>query len=789
MLTLRPYQVDAIAKIREVYASGTRAVLYALATGAGKTVTFAHIAQEAAKRGNKVLILVHRRELLMQGSRALRGLSLSHGLIMPGLPKTDAQVRIASVQTLIRRLDHVTEPDLIVIDECFPAMTMIQTPKGLRPIEQITVGEEVLSFDDQSGHFVPRRVTRAFVRVSRDFVKVQVGNLSVECTPDHPFWVGESRGGWKAAQDLTYDDMVLTVIPHEQDRYPALHELLPTVPMRGEVGSSASAAGESLLLDSMQRHLGKTRSGEANGLDQSEVRQPTNDRSESNAPSGGTREGQDISAGDGVEATNARGERAHESAPMPSGVCPRLGNGSSYQDGETPSPVLRKWTAGGESGSSLVQDRHSQPTIEDRDRGGWGVSQHDQGAVSGQEENGLLSVAWMDHPAVQEFRSDGGLRSRGPSRPVYNLEVEGTHTYIANGFVVHNCHHAVAGSWLRVLNHWPKARVLGVTATPARLDGRGLGTVFEKLVIGPSMGDLVAHGFLAPCDVYAPPVVADLNGMHTRLGDFDKHEVQVRMDRPAITGDCVEHYSRLTPGKLGIAFCSSVEHARHVAEAFSAAGFPSESIDGSMSDFARDSLLARFSAGEIRVLTSCEIVSEGFDLPECEVAVLLRPTQSVTVYLQQVGRVMRPADGKGLATILDHVGNVERHGLPDAKREWSLDAKRKSPKAPPIRRCPACFAVFAPAAVCPQCGYVFVAEPRAPIAHREGTLARVERDTAEFAAVRERMKRHAQEQGACQTVEELIALGIRRGYANPKGWAWRVMQGRQVKPARERVTA
>lgn len=458
MLTLRPYQTAMIDQVRSAYQAGKRAVLLQGATGMGKTVIFAHIAQSAAKIGSKVLILVHRRELLMQGSRALRDLGLPHGLIMPGLPRTNAQVRIASVQTLTRRLDHTPAPDLLVIDEA---------------------------------------------------------------------------------------------------------------------------------------------------------------------------------------------------------------------------------------------------------------------------------------------------------------------------------HHAVAGSWRQVLAHWPKAWVLGVTATPARLDGRGLGTVFQSLILGPSMRDLVDGGFLAPCDVYAPPVVAELEGMHTRMGDFDRGEVRVRMDRPAITGDCVEHYTRLTPGRLAIVFCASVDHARHVADAFSAAGFPSESVDGGMGDRERDSVLQRFGEGTIRVLTSCELVAEGFDLPECEVAVLLRPTQSLTVYLQQVGRIMRPADGKGLATILDHVGNVSRFGLPDAKREWSLDAKRKKPKPPPMRRCPKCFAVFAPVAVCPSCGHVFVAQERGGPVHREGSLERIERDSDEFVAVRERMRRHAQEQGVCQSVEELVALGIKRGYASPRGWATRVWMGRR----------
>lgn len=350
----------------------------------------------------------------------------------------------------------------------------------------------------------------------------------------------------------------------------------------------------------------------------------------------------------------------------------------------------------------------------------------------------------------------------------------------ANIIICDEAHHARAASYERIWERWPHARILGVTATPARLDGKGLRPPFGALVQGPSMKSLVSDGYLAPCEMYAPPTKADLSAVKTTMGDFDKHELAVVMDRSQIVGDCVEHYQRLAPGRLGIAFCVSIEHARHVAQAFSAAGIPSESIDGEMDERTRDGVLERFAAGKIRVLTSCELVSEGFDLPECEVAILLRPTKSLTIYLQQVGRVMRPCEGKENCLILDHVGNIQRLGLPDEERKWDLDGirRRKGKRAPAVSRCPECFACFPPGpTACPSCGALLPIKERKGPEFVDGELKKI--DAEAYADARAKMRAQHWEQGQCQSYEDLVALGRSRGYAKPEGWAWRVWNGRR----------
>lgn len=259
--------------------------------------------------------------------------------------------------------------------------------------------------------------------------------------------------------------------------------------------------------------------------------------------------------------------------------------------------------------------------------------------------------------------------------------------------VVDEAHHAVAGSWRRITDAWPHARVLGVTATPERLDGKGLGDVFETLVQGPPMAALIRDGYLAPYTYLAPPTTGvDLSDIGTRGGDYALGELARRLNRPTITGSAVEHYRRHLDGRPALAFCTSIEHAVDVAATFQSVGYRAASISGDDDRRTRERLLGDLAIGLLNVLTSAELISEGVDVPVVSGAILLRPTKSVTVYLQQVGRALRPKPDGTAALILDHVGNHERHGLPADPRAWSLEGRTKR-DAPAIRQCQTCYRV------------------------------------------------------------------------------------------------
>lgn len=351
--------------------------------------------------------------------------------------------------------------------------------------------------------------------------------------------------------------------------------------------------------------------------------------------------------------------------------------------------------------------------------------------------------------------------------------------------IVDECHHAIGTTaWGRVLDFYSSAKVLGVTATPERLDGRGLGVdaggFFDAMVVGPSVAELTARGYLSPSVVYAPSQRIDLSGVRTRGGDFASSELAAAVDKPTITGDAVAEYKRRCHNEPGIAFCASVAHAEHVAEAFKAAGYQAASIDGNMDHGTRARLIDDLGNGRLHVLTSCDIVSEGTDVPVVSAAILLRPTQSLSLCLQQMGRVLRPFPGKTHATINDHVGNVFRHGLPDDEREWDLtgQAKRKKKRPAdddslPIRQCEQCYTVHRPAPVCPSCGFVYPNKAR-QIETVAGELQKIDPTVVRKIEVREKKR----EQSTAKSFEDLVELGRARGYRNPSAWASHVWQAR-----------
>lgn len=340
-------------------------------------------------------------------------------------------------------------------------------------------------------------------------------------------------------------------------------------------------------------------------------------------------------------------------------------------------------------------------------------------------------------------------------------------------------HHAVAGSWGKVIAYHKTAKVIGFSATPERLDGRGLGDVFDDLILGPSVADLIENGHLAKPKYYAPPMVADIEAIHKTAGDYNKGELAAAMDKASITGDAVDHYKKICGGVPAVAFCASVAHAVHVADQFNAAGFRAATIDGTIDRETRRDRVRALGDGRLQVLTSCEIINEGFDLPIVAAAILLRPTMSLGLHLQQIGRVLRPAVGKTNAIILDHVGNLKRHGFAEDEREWTLGGREKSKRSKKdeepkinVKQCEKCFCCHAPAPTCPECGFVYEAKGR-EIEQREGELVEI------VATEMQRAKK--KEQATAKSFEELVALGKSRGYKNPAGWARYVFTSRQNK--------
>ena len=279
-------------------------------------------------------------------------------------------------------------------------------------------------------------------------------------------------------------------------------------------------------------------------------------------------------------------------------------------------------------------------------------------------------------------------------------------------------HHVLADNkWGKASQMFPNARVLGVTATPLRADGQGLGRhadgIMDEMVVGPPMRDLIRRGFLTEYRVFAPNV-SDLHLEDVPLsagGDYSPPKLRAAVHKSHIVGDVVSHYLKIAPGKLGVTFAVDIESATEFAVAFRAAGVPSEVISAETPDLLRAQILRKFRNREILQLTNCDLVSEGFDMPAIEVVCMARPTQSYGLYAQQFGRALRPLPGKTHALIIDHVGNVQRHGLPDAPRVWTLDRReRRAAGTPndviPVRVCVGCTSVYERYLTqCPHCGW------------------------------------------------------------------------------------
>lgn len=343
------------------------------------------------------------------------------------------------------------------------------------------------------------------------------------------------------------------------------------------------------------------------------------------------------------------------------------------------------------------------------------------------------------------------------------------------------CHHQGATTWAKIRSHFNQSFHVGLSATPQRLDGQGLDKWYEEIVRGPSVRWLIDNNFLSPYRLFAPPSV-NVDKIKTRMGDFAVDDLTKALDKPTITGDAIAHYKKHASEKRAIVFCVSVEHSKHVVQQFIAEGITAVHVDGTTDTNLREKSISDFKSGKISILSNVDLFGEGFDVPAVEVGIFLRPTQSLGLYLQQVGRTLRPFEGKKEAILLDHAGNCARHGFPDEPHEWNLAGidRRKKEKITPtisVRICPKCFAAQASGiAKCLFCGFTYPVDSR--------KVNAVEGDLREISAKNAQIVRY-KEQSRAFSFEELVAIGRKRGYRRPQLWAKHVLNARQAKFLRQ----
>ncbi len=341
----------------------------------------------------------------------------------------------------------------------------------------------------------------------------------------------------------------------------------------------------------------------------------------------------------------------------------------------------------------------------------------------------------------------------------------------ADVIVLDEAHHARAKTYKKLLDAYPDAVIVGLTATPCRGDGRGLGNTFQKMIECPGVAELIKDGYLVPTKVYAPSR-PDLTGVKVERGDFVESQLAVRMDKSELVGDVVTHWIRLAQRRPTVVFATGVQHSVHIRDEFRRAGVLAEHIDGVTPTEERDRILSQLAAGKIELVSNAQVLCEGWDEPSVSCLVLARPTRNLGLYRQMVGRVLRPSAGKVDALILDHAGATFLHGFAEDPVEWSLSedrlaenkahTSRGTPRAPALTTCPECDAVRMQGQPCGACGWR--PQPRAAsVQVQDGELGEVDRASKAVQAIRadarERTKFHAM----------LLWIGREKSYK--PGWA------------------
>lgn len=718
--TLRPYQSEIKSEIYQAWNAGAVNVLAVLPTGAGKTVTFSDIIHD--HQGASCAI-AHRQELVSQISLALARDRVRHRIIGPknvvklcvnihmaevGASYYDpsAPCAVAGVDTLVRRGDELANwlqsVTLCVQDECFPAGTLVDET----PIEEIQVGDYVTAYNETTGLFEKRRVERLYKNKTPDrLLKVVTRSHHVlNCTAGHPFL---TKRGWVEAIELKSDDEVLInevrYMPEPGKSETCDDELLPSGgPGLLQCGMFEHSQGEALVGDN-ERY-------------EQEIRLGTNEEKQPHESRSVPFKNEQDATGDRSRTKGSWGQRSTSD-----GIRKETFRNVRNQRFQSADKSFNGQNGRVDGLPETLQNRLRKPYVKNSNRSGRAEPPVAEKTGTGREKRQVSYWCRLDSVTVLEC---GNTECPGQSSFdgfVYNIEVEGLHNYIAEGVVVHNCHHVLeSNKWGTAFKMFPNARGLGVTATPLRADGKGLGRhadgLFDVMVEGPGMRDLISMGYLTDYRVFAPPSDIDLSAVNVSqtTGDYNPQKLKVAVRKSHVIGDVVKHYLKIAPGKLGVTFATDVETATDIAAQFNAAGVPAAVVSAKTPDAERIALLRRFKNRELLQLVNVDLFGEGFDLPAIEVVSMARPTQSYALFVQQFGRALRLLDGKAYAIIIDHVGNVERHGLPDARREWTLDRREKRSKSTksdsiPVKTClnETCLAVYERIySACPFCGHV-----------------------------------------------------------------------------------
>jgi superfamily II DNA or RNA helicase len=652
-MELRPYQRQAVDATFGAWQQH-RSVLGIAATGLGKTIIFGSI---VAGHEGRTMIIAHRAELIWQAVSKVHHLTGDQPAVEMAELGRDRdwfdkkRVVVSTVQTQNSgrnggRMQHFdpAEFDLLVVDECFPAGTLVDG----RPIETLRVGDPVWAFDEVRRRMVLATVTRVFVRPAPHvLVRLRLRDRIVICTPNHPILTAR---GWRAAAQLKPRDFVY-VLPDLRGPHHARREALSDVLSEG------------------------------NGYSESSRRAATHAAAQPDEIGGDACACKSVAQANWASASKTGRQRASTAdSATDAGRSPELADGMGR--------ASRPWS--GVRLSNPLQAGHRAPGAEDRGRGGRSLSCAAQQARTGSAQGQIPYRTRVDRVEVLERGSDEGPGSLCPDGVVYNLEVEPFHTYTANGLVVHNCHHATARSYRRVIDYFrqnERLRVLGVTATPDRADEAALGQVFDTVAWEYDIKYGIDEGWLVPIVQQIVHVEGlDLSTVRTTAGDLNGADLARVMEYERNLHEIASPTIELTRGRRTLIFATSVAHAERLAEVLNRHETDcARWVCGATPRQDREALVSYFHRGKFQYLVNVGIATEGFDVPGVEVVVMARPTKSRSLYAQMTGRGTRPLPGtvdrpelmydaaarreaiaasaKPHMEVIDFVGNSGKHRL------------------------------------------------------------------------------------------------------------------------------
>ena len=633
MMQLRDYQQQCISIIES---KPPGSYLVQMPTGCGKTATFTHI-----PRHGRVLVLAHREELVRQPAKYY---DCPVGFEIAQDRSNGEPVVIASVQSLVNRLDRFSpdEFDMIITDECFPYDTLIDGT----PIDLIRVGDYVSSYNHSTKQVEMRKVTAIFQNPAPNEMASVNGVL---CTPNHPFFVVEKER-YIAARYLKPGDHILRRV-REEDQVGELDQ-------KPEKHIQENRQG--LLQSGVQVCTAKQNFVRNNGENEPEVRFRENEKQEPDAePGNQSKNGCDLARNRSQTVCAGRErqriDRSAEDFAQSAGWAGCLAGVRCKNQSAEVQPVPSPFS---------LQNRHCNSEMPPCDRSGWREPLFDGGKRKRCEKNSFFAVERVECVEIHECSDPARREELCPGGYVYNIEVDGNHNYFANGYLVHNCHHASATTYRKIYDYFHPRQHIGFTATPNRGDKQRLDTVFSEIIFQRDLRWAIQSGFL--CDIYCMRcnIGYDLSAVHTRMGDYAPGELEKAMDG---TADAIaEAYQKHAKGATLI-FAVSVSHAEEIAKKIPGAVV----VTGKTKD--RADIIERFTRREIPCIVNVMVFTEGTDMPLVETVIVARPTQSDSLYSQMVGRGLRLHPDKERLILIDCVGVTGKASLCTAPSLLGID--------------------------------------------------------------------------------------------------------------------